>query len=121
MKHLLIIFLLLSATASCQTLNKIVNGVTVPLTKQEADALKAEWQAAKEAYSADSALQVQLEAEDLIIFQFIRNYLQLNVVGKKLEDLTVQNKDYILAALLYRAGGVDKDRRVNPLNEWLKK
>lgn len=63
----------------------------------------------------------EYEAEDLIIFNHIKNYLQANVVGKKLENLTATDKDYILAGLLYRVGGVDKDRKVNPLNQWLKK
>jgi hypothetical protein len=93
------------------SLTKIVNGVEVPLTPQEEQAVLAE--------RAAAAIS---EANERTAANTLKNNIisiAAGAEGKVLTALTATEVRALMAILLYKAGGVDSANKVKPLSQWV--
>jgi hypothetical protein len=79
------------------------------------DPTPAEIQAA---LAARQAAAQQAQSDALALRQRIVTLAQ-SAVGVSIDALTAGQRNALLACMLYKAGGIDKDGVVRPLNTWL--
>lgn len=87
----------------------------VELTPEEVAAREADEAAA----AAAAAAALTAAAEAATLRQQLVNLAQ-SAVGVLLSDLSAAQRNSLVAALLWKAGGVTQDMKVKPLADWLK-
>jgi hypothetical protein len=70
------------------------------------------------ALAARQAAAQQAQSDALALRQRIVTLAQ-SAVGVSIDALTAAQRNALIACMLYKAGGIDKDGVVKPLNTWL--
>jgi len=115
MRNILFIFIIFGLTCNAQTLTKVVNGVTVPLTQQEITAIQAEWTANELIRINDSIADARSRVVKGAIVQTAQT-----AVGLRYDNLTAAQVRALFGIVLYKEGAIDTALRIKPLNQWVK-
>ena len=116
MKTILIIILLIFAdSCNAQTLYKLVNGVPVALTTQEANALRAQWAVNDSLRKVDSIYTAKETVMKASIIQTAQS-----IVGIRYDQLTAAQVRILVGLLAIKENAIDTNFRIKPLNSWVR-